>query len=67
MDRISQHFSGYGNGDVYADYVYGDRFGIQALALEKSGFKDLDELERYTIKTYKAYEKGYNRTRGNGI
>ena len=67
MDRISQHFSGYGNGDVYADYVHGDHFGIQALALEHSGFKDLDELERYTIRTYKAYEKGYNRTRGNGI
>ena len=67
MDRISQHFMGHGNGDVYADYIYGDRFGIQALALENSGFKTLDELERYTIKTYKAYEKGYNRTRGNGM
>lgn len=67
MDRISQHLMGHGNGDVYADYIYGDRFTISALALENSGFKTLDDLERYTIMTYKAYEKGYNRTRGNGI
>ncbi|MBE6129075.1 MAG: GIY-YIG nuclease family protein [Erysipelotrichaceae bacterium] len=66
MERISQHFMGHGNGDVYADYIYGDRFGISALALENSGFKTLDDLERYTIRYYHAYEKGYNRTRGNG-
>lgn len=67
MDRISQHFMGHGNGDVYADYIYGDRFEIQALALANSGFRTLDDLERYTIRTFKAYEKGYNRTRGNGV
>ncbi len=66
MDRIMQHFSGHGNGDVYADYVHGDLFWIRTIALEGSGYDSLDDLERDTIRTYKAYEKGYNRTRGNG-
>ena len=67
MDRVYQHFSGYGNGDVYADYVRGDLFLIRTIALAGSGYRDLDELERDTIRTYRAYEKGYNRTRGNGV
>ena len=66
MDRIFQHFSGYGNGNVYADYVHGDLFLIRTIALEGSGYRDLDDLERDTILAYRAYEKGYNRTRGNG-
>lgn len=26
LDRVNHHFSGRGNGDVYADYKYGDFF-----------------------------------------
>jgi hypothetical protein len=35
------------------------------ISLEKSGFNSLNDLERYTIEIYNAYEKGYNKTRGN--
>ena len=28
LDRVNHHFSGRGNGDVYADYKYGDFFTI---------------------------------------
>ena len=28
MQRVGNHFAGHGNGDVYADYKYGDRFSI---------------------------------------
>lgn len=65
FQRVNNHFTGHGNGDVYADYKYGDKFTIKMIALKNSGFKTLNELERNTIKTYDAYSKGYNKTRGN--
>lgn len=65
FNRINAHFTGKGNGDVYADYKYGDYFTIKTISLENSGFSTLNELERYTIMKYNAYYKGYNKTRGN--
>lgn len=65
FQRVNSHFTGHGNGDVYADYKYGDKFTIKMIKLQNSGFRTLNELERNTIKTYNAYSKGYNKTRGN--
>ncbi len=65
LRRVNAHFTGHGNGDVYADFKYGDDFTIKMIKLETSGFKTLNELERNTIKTYGAFSKGYNKTRGN--
>ena len=65
FDRVNAHFTGKGNGDVYADYKYGDEFTIKMISLDKSGYMDLNELERHTIMTYKAFSNGYNKTRGN--
>lgn len=65
LQRVNSHFTGKGNGDVYADYKYGDPFTIRMIALKGSGFRTLNELERNTIKTYDAFSKGYNKTRGN--
>lgn len=65
FQRVNQHFQGRGNGDVYADYKYGDDFVIKMIALRDSGFRSLDELERQTIQAYNAYYRGYNKTRGN--
>lgn len=65
LNRVNNHFTGKGNGDVYADYKYGDIFSIKMIALENSGFKTLNELERHTIARYNAFSKGYNKTRGN--
>ena len=65
LDRVNNHFTGKGNGDVYADYKYGDTFTIKMIALEGSGFETLNELERCTIQKYNAFSKGYNKTRGN--
>lgn len=65
FQRVNNHFTGHGNGDVYADYKYGDEFTIKMIALENSGFSTLNELERNTITTYNAYASGYNKTRGN--
>lgn len=63
--RVNSHFIGHGNGDVYADYKYGDDFTIKMIRLDQSGFQTLNELERNTIMTYNAFSKGYNKTRGN--
>lgn len=63
--RINQHFTGHGNGDVYADYKYGDQFKIRAIRLVDSGYSDLDKLERDLIEKYEAYQLGYNKTKGN--
>lgn len=65
FNRVNSHFTGKGNGDVYADYKYGDTWTIRMLEIKNSGFATLNELERYAIEAYDAYKKGYNRNRGN--
>ena len=64
--RVWQHFTGHGNGDVYADYKYGDKFMVRLLTLQASGYSDLDQLERDMIRQYNACTTGYNKTIGNG-
>lgn len=64
--RVNQHFTGHGNGDVYADYKYGDEFTIKLIKLTESGYDDLDKLEKAKIREYNAYTNGYNKTAGNG-
>ncbi len=64
--RVNQHFTGHGNGDVYADYKYGDDFSVKLIPLVDSGYKDLDLLEKNLIEHFGANKKGYNKTAGNG-
>ncbi len=65
IDRIKQHLTGHGNGDVYADFKYGDDFEVSTVSLTDSGYGSLNDLERDTIAAYGAYNNGYNRTAGN--
>ena len=65
LNRVNAHFTGKGNGDVYADYKYGDKFTIKMIALENSGYTSLNKLEKDTIMTYNSFARGYNKTRGN--
>ena len=65
LNRVNNHFTGKGNGDVYADYKYGDVFTISIIALEGSGYDTLNELERDMISCYESFYRGYNKTRGN--
>lgn len=65
--RVNQHFTGHGNGDVYADYKRGgDKFTIKLCPLVNSGYFDLDKFEKDMIAKYDAYNNGYNKTIGNG-
>lgn len=65
LDRVNMHFTGKGNGDVYADYKYGDNFTIKMIGLKHSGYKSLNALERDTIEVFNAQATGYNKTKGN--
>lgn len=62
LHRAAHHFQGRGNGDVYADYKYGDNFEI---LIKTCISEDLDDLESFLIKKYDAYDKGYNKNLGN--
>ncbi len=63
LNNVHQHFTGRGNGDVYADYVNGDDFTIKMIALENSGYTNIDDLKKDTITAYNAFSKGYNKKR----
>ena len=64
--RVMQHFTGHGNADVYADYsVSHDEFLIFFQDVMLSPYFRLNDQERSLIAQYHAYDKGYNRTRGN--
>ena len=63
--RVGQHLTGHGNGDVYADFKYGDEFEVSTVSLVDSGYDSLNDLERETIAAYDAYNSGYNKTAGN--
>lgn len=65
LSRTAIHFLGRGNGDVYADYKFGDHFTISCYSLTRSGYESLDELEKVFIKKYDSCRNGYNRTQGN--
>ena len=65
LKRVTSHFGGHGNGDIYADLKYGDAFSVKAISLADSGYINLDALERDAIQAYDAFENGYNKNRGN--
>lgn len=65
LDRVHQHFRGGGSPDVYTDYRYGHNFTIKMVPLIRSGFSNLNDLERYLIQAFNSFGRGYNKTRGN--
>lgn len=65
INRVGQHLTGHGSGDVYADFKYGDEFEVSTVSLAESGYGSLNDIERDTIAAYDAYNHGYNRTAGN--
>lgn len=65
LSRVNGHLTGKGNGDVYADYIYGDRFRVRFIRFRGKAFKSLNEMERFYIDKYHAQNAGYNKTVGN--
>lgn len=65
LDRVHSHFSGRGNGDVYADFKYGAKFTIKIIPLQQTNYTNLNDLEREYIRLLGAYTYGYNKNRGN--
>lgn len=64
-DRTHKHFTGRGNGDVYADYKHGHDWRVTLVKLDDTSFDTLNDLERHYITKHDAYYNGYNKTRGN--
>lgn len=64
-DRLFTHFSGRGNGDIYADYLHNDIFSVRFYKFNDKQFRDIDELEYHLIRIYEASTLGYNRQQGN--
>ena len=58
--RVRQHFSGHGNGDVYADIKFGKTAYVQLVFCEE---RELNDLEKKYIAEYNA-TASYNNTRG---
>lgn len=63
--RVNAHFTGKGNGDVYADYRYNNQFEIYLVDIATTNYRRLDDLERDLISLYDSYNQGYNKTHGN--
>lgn len=65
LERVNQHCTGSGKGNVFVDMEKGHRFTIHLIPLHTSSFKTLNDLERYFINYCNSYDNGYNKTRGN--
>ena len=58
--RVHSHFTGKGNGDVYADIKYGKYAYVQLIPCSKN---DMNSLEKKLIKKHNATQS-YNKTKG---
>lgn len=63
--RLSEHLSGRGNQFVHKAYLGGAMMEWKGIALQGSGYKTLDGMERDLIAAYDAKRKGYNSQKGN--
>lgn len=67
IKRVGMHFGGKksGNAQVYQDFKKGHEWNIKLIDMKTTNYNNLNDLEKYAIKLYKGYDKGYNKTRGN--
>ncbi len=63
LRRVNQHLNAKGNGDVYADYKYGNEFTIIILKCSES---ELNITEKHLIKKFEGFTKDYNKNKGIG-
>ena len=62
LKRVKSHLTGSGNGDVYADFKYGDNFEV---TIHNCSIIDLNNIERTFISKYNASgSNGYNKNNG---
>ena len=61
--RVHQHFSGKGNGDVYADIKYGKSVYVLLIPCER---EEMNDLEKALISEFESTDS-YNATAGGGM
>ena len=64
-DRVRRHIMRSGTCSVTYDIRRGDPFQVTLFFHDDTLKCNLNEMERYYISLYDAYEKGYNKTGGN--
>lgn len=65
FSRILEHFDRNSGKEIYEAYKSGIKFYVEAIIINWYVPFVLDEVERYYIEKYKAFENGYNKTHGN--
>lgn len=63
LRRVNEHLNARGNGDLYADYKYGDNFLIRVI---RCNINELDYYENFYTRVYRSLTNGYNKTRAAG-
>ena len=54
--KIERHFTGYGNEEIYSEWRKGNKFYINIIRLENSGYDNINYLERDIKEKYNAFD-----------
>lgn len=54
--KIERHFTGYGNADIYSEWLKGNKFFVNIIRLENSGYDNINILERDIKEKYNAFD-----------
>lgn len=54
--KIERHFTGYGNEEIYSEWRKGNKFYINIIRFENSGYDNINYLERDVKEKYNAFD-----------
>lgn len=54
--KIERHFTGYGNEEIYSEWRKGNKFFINIIRFENSGYDNINYLERDIKEKYYAFD-----------
>lgn len=54
--KIERHFTGYGNEEIYSEWRKGNKFYINIIRFENSGYDNINYLERDIKEKYEAFD-----------
>ena len=54
--KIERHFTGYGNEEMYSEWRKGNKFFVNIIRFENSGYDNINYLERDIKEKYNAFD-----------
>lgn len=54
--KIERHFTGYGNEDIFTEWKSGNKFFVNIIRFENSGYENIDKLEHDIREEYNAFD-----------